>query len=96
MPAGTIEKSKKEKKPRTRYTTIPADDSSIAKINDAYYSNPKDEEVKNRYLRFFVSNNTSAITIYQNKYKRNHHSDIYRDLPYDLKQKFSKYFDLSI
>ena len=43
MPAGTIELYK-PKKTRTRYTTISLDDSSITRINNDYYANPKDEE----------------------------------------------------
>mgnify|MGYP003629828489 CR=1 FL=1 len=103
MPAGTIELYK-PKKTRTRYTTISLDDSSITRINNDYYANPKDEELKSRYLRYFMTHNMSAIGIYENRYKTytleknkdmNRYSILYRDLPPEVTKNFCKYFNLS-
>jgi len=103
MPAGTMEKYTKVKKPRTRYTTIPEVGQAIIWVNNAYYRDPKSPKVKEQYLLYFQKNNMTPLEIYNHRYyvythKSNEHKKRYKMLydllPPEIRKQYVKYFDL--
>ena len=101
MPAGTIQKYTKEKKPRKRYTVI--EENGIENINEEYYRDPQAMDVKNRYLKYFMDHNIELENLYEyrsreykhrNNLAKNRYREVYLSLPPEVRREFHNFFDL--